>query len=247
MPSDPETSVRELLERAVPREVVPAPLAAEIRAIGRRRQRRTQALSAVVAVAAVSAAAVVGTQVMSSSPTPTPGPVASSGTRSSSATPSATESPRGTDLTGLVGTRWIPNLIDSAITTTQAFPGEGGPYPRALLSFEKNHVLTLDYSEGGKSWTLHGTWKVEGPSSVLSIQSAGAITLDLSAPPDATETLTLFVNRAQLASSYAMWNIQASSTYSGLRLLPYSSANVNMLALDQLTASAVLPSSYPGA
>jgi len=245
MSSDPDRSVRALLETAVPRETVPAPLAAEIRAIGRRRQRRTQAISAVVAVAAVSAAAVVGTQVLTATPTPRPGPAASSGSRS--ATPSESPTVSGTDVTGLVGTRWIPNLIDSSVTTSQAFPGDSGPYPRALLTFSKDHVLTFDYSEGGKSWTLRGTWKVLGQSSALSVQSAGAITLDLTAPPDATESLNLVVNRATLAISYAMWNVQATKYCTGLRMLPYSAANVNMLALDQVPASAVLPSSYPGA
>jgi hypothetical protein len=247
MSYDPDRSVRTLLESAVPRETVPAPLAAEIRSIGRRRQRRTQAFAAVVAVAAVSAASVVGVQVMNASPAPTPGPFASSGPQSPTSTPSPIESTRGTDLIGLVGTRWIPNLIDSGITTTQAFPGDSGPYPRTLMTFGKDHVLTLYYSEGTKHWTVTGTWQVQGRTPDLSVQSAGAITLHITAPPDATDTLNFLINRAQLSVAYAMWNIGGDSTFSGLRMLPYSAANVNMLALDQVRAASVLPSSYPGA
>ena len=242
MPSDPGTSVRELLERAVPREIVPAPLAAEIRAMSGRRRRRTQALGAVIAVAAVTAGAVLGVQVMGA-PGPAPVPVGSA-TPTRSASPTATE-PRYA-VRDLGGTTWVLPLSWMGVSAVEAWPGDAHPKgPTATFEFGTDHSLTIRYVENAKVYTILGTWEAwtPDPSGLLDRTNRGVIKYHVpTASVTSPESLQFLIARSQMVGYFGMlFEPHPARSYLKGRVLTSFAANVVNVFMFQVKPGTHLP------
>ncbi len=242
MPSDPETSVRELLERAVPREVVPAPLAAEIRAIGTRRRRRTQAAGAALAVAAVAAGTVVGVQVMGA-PGPAPVPVGSA-TSSHSTSPSATE--KRYAVRDLGGTTWVLPLSWMGVSAVEAWPGDAHPKgPTATFEFATDHSLTIRYVENAKPYTITGTWEAwtPDPSGLLDSAPRSFIKYHVqTAAVTLPESLQFLVARAQMVGYFGMqFEPHPARSYLNGRMLVSFAENVVNVFMYQVRPGTQVP------
>jgi hypothetical protein len=241
-------SVRDLLETAVPLERDVAASPAELRAIGRRRQRRSQAVGVTVGLVSVVAAGVVAVTALG--PRTTEGSVAVQPTASApswpSPTPTITPPVTGADFAALVGTRWIPDLVNTGVTTTQAYPDERGAAPRALVTFGAGHVLVVDYVENGRTTTVRGTWVATSGTPALDARALGSLRLTVTAPAGAPAALVRFVNRLSLAAAYGMVaGDGAPPSLAPLTMLGYSVSNVTVIAIDLVKPGVVLPSAYP--
>ena len=240
-------NVRELLESAAPYDARPhasAP-AAELRRLGQRRQRRSQAVGVVIGVTAVALSIVGIVRFV----VPLQGQVAPSTTTGpsprSSFTPQPVPSPTGPDLGALAGTRWIPDLIGSGVSTVQAYPDEPGNLPRALMTFEPGHVLVLDYIERGRTTTVRGTWAATSDTPALDARTHGSLRLSLIAPPHAPSVLVLLLNRFSIVSSYAMYvPVGPPPSLEALTMSAYENAS-GVAVFDLVKPGAVLPSAYP--
>jgi hypothetical protein len=239
MSSDPDGSVRALLESAVPRETVPAPLAAEIRAIGRRRQRRTQALSAAVAVAAVTAVAIVGVQVLKAPVNSNPTPVSSGSTTSS---PSSSPSITGVEPSSLVGTRWVTPT--ESTSNDYVWPGQKGAGAFSTVTLGTGHRFTLDYWT--KNGTVHvaGSWQITGGPGPLTGSSKGDIRLTLDPPTGPEGDGATFVrNRVGFAKQYSNteWDQPTQPYLTGLHMVVIQDTWPPALELFQVKAGATVP------
>ena len=238
------SSVRELLETAVPREPRAAVPAAELRGIAGRRTRRGQAAGVAVALAAVAVATVVGVRAFK--PAPERNQVAVTPTVLPSVTPVITPPPSGAEFAALVGTRWIPDLVNTGVATTQAYPDDAGTAPRALITFEAGHVLVVDYVANGHTTTVRGTWLATSSTPAVDDRAAGALRISLSAPAGAPDDLTRLVNRLSLVAFYAMYASEGPPpSLTPFTMTGYSVANVSMVAIDLVKPGVVLPSPYP--
>ena len=238
-------NVRELLESAAPYDARAHASGAELRRLGQRRQRRSQAVGVVIGVTAVALSIVGIVRFV----VPLQGQVAPSTTTGpsprSSFTPQPVPSPTGPDLGALAGTRWIPDLIGSGVSTVQAYPDEPGNLPRALMTFEPGHVLVLDYIERGRTTTVRGTWAATSQSPALDVDARGDLRLTLATPSHAPNTLVLLLNRLSLVKSFAMFvpdNPPPSIAH--LTMSAYSNASGVIIA-DLVKPGYVLPSVYP--
>jgi hypothetical protein len=232
------SDLRDLLERAVPRETAPAVLASEIRAIGRRRQRRSQIVGAAVSVVAIAAAGVLGVQFVRGAPAPSRPAI---GATSPAPAPSLT----GSEFSGLVGTRWIPDLVSTGISPTQAHPGEPGPAPRAMVTFGADHRLTLFYAADGRTTTVTGTWAATSETPQLDGESRGGLRLALTAPPGVSGVLEVLIAHLELTTDFAMWqNPDPGRSPAPLAMVAYRQS-VASLELEQVSASTHLPAPYP--
>lgn len=239
------SSVRELLEEAAS-SASTAPLpAAEVRRLGDRRRRRSTALGASIAVGAVAAAAFVGVRALD--PGPTTGPPVSGPTTRESPTPSAATRP----VTGLEGTRWIPDLVMLKATTTQAYPDEKGTLPRALLTFEADGRLVLDVLLPGRApVSIVGSWSATTPASAspeLTPQLRATVSLDLTAPDAAPPEVSAIVAKLDLATTAEGFLPAGAPTYlEPLTLFLYGPSHTTVYgAIDLVQADAVLPAPYP--
>jgi hypothetical protein len=238
-------NVRELLESAVPYDARGAAPAAEVRRLGRRRQRRSQAVGVVIGVTAIALSTVgvvrfvlpVADQV---APTTTVAP-----SPRASFTPQPTPTPTGPELSTIVGTRWLVDLVDAQVATEQAYPEDTGSAPRALMTFEPDHVLVLDYIEKGRTTTVRGTWAATSESPALDGHAAGELRLTLATPSRAPATLVLLLNRASLVTSFAMLvPDNPPPSLAPLTMSAYSSVGGVFIA-DLVKPGLVLPSPYP--
>ncbi len=236
------SDLRDLLERAVPRETAPAFLASEIRALGRRRRRRNRALGAAVSVVAIATAGVLGVQFVRGVPAPAR---PATGVTVPAPSPSASPSLAGPEFSGLVGTRWIPDLVSTGISTTQDYPGDPGAGPRAMVTFGADHRLTLFFTAGGRTTTIRGTWSATSTTPLPTAESRGAIRIALDAPPGVSGTLAALVAHLEMTTDYAMWRPTDPGPYlSPLTMVAYRYAVVS-LELDEVSPSAHLPAPYP--
>ena len=238
-------NVRELLESAVPYDLRGATPAAEVRRLGRRRQRRSQAVGVVIGVTAVALSTVgvvrfvvpVADQV---APTSTVSP-----TPHASFTPQPTPAPSGPELSAIIGSRWIVDIVGAAAATTQAYPEDKGGAPRALMTFEPDHVLVLDYMEKARTTTVRGTWAATSESPALDVNARGDLRLTLATPSHAPSTLVLLLNRISLVKSYAMFVPDGPPPYvANLTMSAYSNAS-GVFVADLVKPGYVLPSVYP--
>jgi len=239
-------NVRELLESAVPYDARGAAPAAEVRRLGRRRQRRSQAVGVVIGVTAVALSTVgvvrfvvpVADQVTRPTTTVAPSPRASY-------TPQPTPTPTGPELSAIVGTRWLVDIVAAAAATEQAYPEQAGDAPRALMTFEPDHVLVLDYMEKGRTTTVRGTWAATSESPALDVDARGDLRLTLATPSRAPATLALLLNRVSLVKSFAMFVPEhPPASIEPLTMSAYSNAS-GVLIADLVKPGLVLPSPYP--
>ena len=238
-------NARELLESAVPYDLRGAVPAAEVRRLGRRRQRRSQAVGVVIGVTAVALSTVgvvrfvlpAANQVApTTTVTPTP---------RASFTSHPTPAPSGPELSSITGSRWLVDIVAAAAATTQAYPEDKGGAPRALMTFEPGHVLVLDYMEKGRTTTVRGTWAATSESPALDVDARGDLRLTLATPSHAPNTLVLLLNRLSLVKSFAMFvpdNPPPSIAH--LTMSAYSNASGVIIA-DLVKSGYVLPSVYP--
>ncbi len=239
------TNVRELLESVVPKDEHDHLRGADVRRLGRRRQRRDQAVNVVVGVtaAAVSIVGVVRFVAPISSrglPSTTIGP---SPRASSTARPAPTLT--GPDFAALNGTRWIPDLINAAVSTQQAYPDERGNAPRALVTFEPGHVLVVDYIEDGRTTTVRGTWVATSDTPEVDVRARGLLRLSLATPPNAPSVLVLLINRLSLVSAFAMFTTNGPPpSLEALTMSMFHDA-VGLVAVDLVKPDLLLPSPYP--
>jgi hypothetical protein len=239
-------NVRELLESAVPydtRGVLPA---AEVRRLGRRRQRRSQAVGVVIGVTAVALSTVgivrfVVPVADVARPATTVGPTARA-----SSTPQPLPSPTGPELASLVGSRWLLDLVGSQVATQQAYPEDPGAAPRALMTFEPGHVLVVDYMEKGRTTTVRGTWIATSLTPALDEKARGDLRLTLTTPSHAPTVLLMLLNRLSLVSSFAMVVPDSTppSSIAPLMMAAYSAVG-GVASADLVKPGYVLPSPYP--
>jgi hypothetical protein len=237
-------SVRHLLEAAVPREPGAALTAVEVRAIGRRRVRRSQVAGAAIAVMAIAVSSVGIVRSLAPSPAPVRPTVTVAPSPHPSFRPLPAPSPTGPDFAGLAGTRWIPDLVGSAVSTRQAYPDEPGNAPRALMTFEPGHILVLDYIEHGRTTTLRGTWVATSDTPAVDARAHGSLFLTLPAA-SAPDTLVMLLNRLSLVTSYAMYvPDRPPPSIAPLTMSAYENAS-SVFVADLVKPGVVLPSSYP--
>ena len=238
-------NARELLESAVPYDLRGATPAAEVRRLGRRRQRRSQAIGVVIGVTAVALSTVgvvrfvlpVADQM---APTTTVSP-----TPHASFTPQPTPAPSGPELSTITGSRWLVDIVAAAAATTQAYPEDKGGAPRAILTFETGHALVLDYMENGRTTTVRGNWLATSESPALDVHAKGDLRLVLPTPAKAPQTLVLLLNRISLVKSFAMFVPDNPPPYvAHLTMSAYSNASGVVIA-DLVKPGYVLPPVYP--
>lgn len=240
-----QAPVRDLLESAVPREPRAALTAAEVRALGRRRTRRSRAVGAVIAATAIAMSGIgivryVAPSTDQLAPSTTVGP-----SPRTSYSPTPTPSPTGPDFAALTGTRWLPDLVGGSVATRQAMPEEVGDAPRALLTFEPGHLLVLDYMEKGRVTTVRGTWAATSETPAVDVEAQGTLRLTLPVPARAPSTLVLLLNRLSLVSSFAMFVPEnPPPSLAPLTMSAYSNAT-GILLVDLVKPDIVLPSPYP--
>ncbi len=236
------SSVRELLETAAPPAPRPTSSSAEVRSLGDRRRRRSQAVGAVVAVTAVTAAALVGVRVLA--------PAAPQPDRAVATTPTPTPTPAEPQLpvSALEGTRWIPDLVTMGATTMQAYPDEPGDLPRALLTFERGGFLVLDVMLPGRpTTTIRGRWTATSAAPALDPLLKADVRLDLVAPPGASTAVVSLVSRlTTIAIAEGYLPQDAPPSMASMSLFLYGRMHSGVLGLvDQVRPGAVLPSPYP--
>ena len=239
-------NARELLESAVPYDARGTAPAAEVRRLGRRRQRRSQAVGVAIGVTAVALSTVgvvrfvvpVADEVAPSTTTVAPSPRASF-------TSQPTPAPSGPELSSITGTRWLVDIVAAAAATTQAYPEQKGDAPRALMTFEPDHVLVLDYMEKGRTTTVRGTWAATSESQALDANARGDLRLTLATPSHAPSVLVLLLNRLSLVKSFAMFvPDNPPPSIASLTMSAYSNASGVVIA-DLVKPGYVLPSPYP--
>ena len=239
-------SLPELLESAMPNDVRTDVPAAEVRRLGDRRRRRSRAAGVVIGVTAValSTVGVVWFVLPSSTPSVPTSTVAP--TPHASFDPAPSPAPTGPELSSIVGTRWLVDLVDAGAATTQAYPEQKGPAPRALMTFEPGHVLVLDYMEKGRTTTVRGTWLATSQSPALDANARGDLRLTLSTPAGAPQPLALLLTRLSLVTHVAMFvPDNPPPSIASLTMSAYAAANGLVLA-DLVKPGYVLPSPYPG-
>jgi len=238
-------NIRELLESAVAYDARGQVPAAEVRRLGRQRQRRSQAVGGVIGVTALGLSIVGVVRFV----VPVQGQVATS--TSVSPTPRASysaqplPSPTVPDFVALTGTRWIPDLVGSRVSTQQAYPDDPGNLPRALMTFEPGHVLVLDYMEKGRTTTVRGTWAATSDTPELDGRAHGFLRLTLVAPSHAPPVLTMLLIRLSLASGYGLYASDGPPpSLDGLSMTAYAD-NVGLAYADLVKEGVVLPAPYP--
>lgn len=236
------SSVRELLETAAPPAARPTSSSAEVRRLGDRRRRRSQAVGAVVAVTAVAASALVGVRVLA--------PAAPRQDRAVATTPTPTPTPTQAQLpvSALEGTRWIPDLVTMGATTMQAYPDEPGDLPRALLTFERGGVLVLDVVLPGRpTATIRGRWTATSTAPTLDPLLEADLHLDLVVPPGAPNAVVSLVSRLTTIVTAEGYRPQdAPPSMASMSLYLYGPMHTGVLGLiDLVRPGAHLPSSYP--
>lgn len=236
------SSVRELLETAAPPAARPATSALEVRRAGDRRRRRSQVVGAVVGVAAVTTAALVGVRIVG--PTAT-GPVPPAAT-SPTPTPSSTDGQL--PVRALEGTRWIPDLVNTGVTTTQGYPDDRGDLPRALLTFERGGVLVLDVMLPGRpTTTIRGSWTATSSEPALDPLLEADLHLDLVAPAGASDEVLSLVSRlTTIATAEGYLPTGPPPSMEAMSLFLYGRMHTGVLGIiDLVRPGVVLPSPYP--
>ena len=239
-------NARELLESAVPYDLRGAVPAAEVRRLGRRRQRRSQAIGVVIGVTAVALSTVgLVRLVVPATDKVAPTTTTVAPTPRASFSPVPTPAPSGPELSSIVGTRWLVDVVAAGAATTQAYPEDTGPAPRAILTFEDGHALVLDYMEKGRTTTVRGNWIATSESPALDVHAKGDLRLVLPTPAKAPPTLVLLLNRISLVTSFAMFVPEnPPPSIAHLTMSAYSNAS-GVLIADLVKPGYVLPSVYP--